>query len=79
MKNSLPLVVAGFLVAAPAWAQGTAGNTPNTGPEGTGNFVVGKPEGKSTGNVTGQSRERDANYAKPEGEGTSFVGGKPAD
>jgi hypothetical protein len=79
MKNSLLLVIAGLLLAAPAWAQGTAGNTPNTGPEGTGNFVVGKPEGGSTGYVTGQSRERDASYTKPEGEGTSFVGGKPAD
>jgi hypothetical protein len=41
-KNSRPLIIAGFLLAAPALAQGTAGNTPNTGPEGTGNFVAGK-------------------------------------
>jgi hypothetical protein len=31
MKNSFPLVIAGLLFAAPALAQGTAGNTPNTG------------------------------------------------
>jgi hypothetical protein len=78
MKNSLPLVIAGLLLAAPALAQGTAGNTPNTGPEGTGNFVAGKPEGEGTGYVTGRSRERDASYTRPEGEGTSYVGGKPA-
>jgi hypothetical protein len=48
MKTTLALVAAGFMAAAPAFAQGTAGGTPNTGPQGTGNFVAGKPEG--TGN-----------------------------
>ena len=79
MKYSFSLVIAGLLLAAPALAQGTAGNTPNTGPQGTGNFVAGKPEGEGTGYVTGRSREQDANYARPEGEGTGYVGGKPAD
>src|ERR1700744_6326264 len=78
MKNSFPLVIAGFLLATPALAQGTAGNTPNTGPEGSGNFVAGKPEGEGTGYVSGRPRERDASYMRPEGEGTSYVGGKPA-
>jgi hypothetical protein len=78
MKNSLPLVIAGLLLAAPAFAQGTAGNTPNSGPEGSGNFVAGKPEGDGTGYVTGRSRERDASYTRPEGEGKSYVGGRPA-
>ena len=44
----------------------TAGNTPNTGPQGSGNFVAGKPEGMGTSFVAG----------KPEGEGTSFVNGR---
>jgi hypothetical protein len=78
MKNSFPLIVAGLLLAAPALAQGTAGNTPNTGPQGTGNFVAGKPEGEGTGYVAGRPREQDAGYTRPEGEGTSYVGGKPA-
>jgi hypothetical protein len=78
MKNSFPLVIAGLLLAAPALAQGTAGNTPNTGPEGTGNFVGGLPVGEGTGYVAGRPREQDAGYTRPEGEGTSYVGGKPA-
>jgi Cache 3/Cache 2 fusion domain len=47
LMNTLKLVfvAAGLLVAAPAFAQGTAGGTPNTGPQGTGNFVAGKAEG----------------------------------
>ncbi len=79
MKYSFPLVIVGLLLAAPALAQGTAGNTPNTGPQGTGNFVAGKPEGEGTGYVTGGSREQDASYTRPEGEGTNYVGWKPAD
>src|SRR3954452_16701232 len=79
MKYSFPLVITGLLLAAPALAQGTAGNTPNTGPQGTGNFVAGKPEGEGTGYVSGRSRERDASYSRLEGEGTSYLGGKPAD
>ncbi|MBV8848664.1 MAG: hypothetical protein JOZ16_03670 [Methylobacteriaceae bacterium] len=43
MKTTFALVVAGLLAAGPALAQGTAGGTPNTGPQGTGNFVSGKP------------------------------------
>jgi hypothetical protein len=78
MKNSFRFLITGFLLATPALAQGTAGNTPNTGPEGSGNFVAGKPEGEGTGYVSGRPRERDASYMRPEGEGTSYVGGKPA-
>ena len=37
------LLAAGLLAAAPAFAQ-TAGGTQNTGPQGTGNFVAGKPK-----------------------------------
>jgi hypothetical protein len=47
MRTALALIVAGSMVAGPAFAQGTAGGTPNTGPQGTGNFVAGKPEGSS--------------------------------
>ena len=78
MKHLLPLVAVAYLVASPAFAQGTAGNTPNTGPQGSGNFVAGKPEGEGTSFVGGKPREQDASYGKPEGEGTSYVGGKPA-
>src|SRR4051812_27408562 len=77
MRYSFPLVIVVLLLAAPALAQGTAGNTPNTGPQGTGNFVAGKPEGEGTGYVGGKPREQDASYGKPEGEGTNYVGGKP--
>jgi len=38
---------------------------------GTGNFVSGRSEAGKQGN--------DASYTKPEGEGTNYVGGKPAD
>jgi hypothetical protein len=37
------LVVVGLVPAAPAFAQ-TAGGTQNTGPQGSGNFVAGKPK-----------------------------------
>jgi hypothetical protein len=47
-RITLALIAAGFMAAGPAFAQGTAGGTQNTGPSGTGNFVAGKPEG--TGN-----------------------------
>jgi hypothetical protein len=43
MKIAFALVAAGLMAAGPAFAQGTAGGTPNTGPQGTGNFVSGKP------------------------------------
>ena len=43
MKLAFALVAAGLMAAGPAVAQGTAGGTPNRGPEGTGNFVSGKP------------------------------------
>ena len=42
MKLAFALIAAGFMAAGPALAQGTAGGTPNTGPQGTGNFVSGK-------------------------------------
>jgi hypothetical protein len=58
------LLAASCVVVAPAFAQ-TAGNTPNTGPQGSGNFVAGQPEGTGTSFVAG----------KPEGEGTGFVKG----
>jgi hypothetical protein len=38
----LAVVAAGLVASASAFAQ-TAGNTPNTGPQGTGNYVAGKP------------------------------------
>jgi hypothetical protein len=41
MKTVLAFAFAGLLAASPAFA-GPAGDTPNTGPEGTGNFVSGK-------------------------------------
>lgn len=72
------ILAAGLVASLPVLAQ-TAGNTPNTGPQGTGNFVVGKPEGEGTSFVGGKPREQDASYGKPEGEGTNYVGGKPAD
>jgi hypothetical protein len=40
MKNTIALAAAGLIAASQAFA-GTAGNTPSTGPEGTGNFVAG--------------------------------------
>ena len=72
MKNSLPLVITGFLLVTPAVLQGTAGNTPNTGPERLRNFVAGNPEGEVTGYVTGRPRPQDASYRKPEGEGIGY-------
>jgi len=65
------VLAAGLMSALPVLAQ-IAGNTANRGPEGTGNFVSGKSEGA-------KPKERDASYTKPEGEGTNYVGGKPAD
>jgi hypothetical protein len=54
MRTTLALIVAGLLAAGPAFAQGTAGGTPNTGPQGTGNFVSGKPGDPANPN-TGRS------------------------
>jgi serine protease Do len=60
------LLAAPCVVVAPAFAQ-TAGNTSNTGPQGSGNFVAGQPPPEATiGFVAG----------KPAGEGTGFVKGK---
>lgn len=70
------VLAAGLLASLPVFAQ-TAGNTPNTGPQGTGNFVAGKPEGQGTSFVGGKPQEKDASFTKPEGEGTNYVGGKP--
>jgi hypothetical protein len=58
-KTSFALVVAGLMAAGPALAQGmggtgTAGGTQNTGPQGTGNFVSGKP-GDPGAAATGRS------------------------
>ena len=78
MKILLSLLTVGYLVTSSAFAQGTAGNTPNTGPEGSGNFVAGKPEAEGTSVTGSKGREQDASYGKPEGEGTSYVGGRPA-
>jgi hypothetical protein len=71
----LALLAAGLLASAPVFAQGTAGGTQNTGPQGTGNFVAGKPEGN--GNfVSGTAGNSTNNGA--EGSG-NFVNGKPKD
>jgi hypothetical protein len=54
MRTALAVIAAGFMIAGPAFAQGTAGGTPNTGPQGTGNFVSGKP-GDPAAPTTGRS------------------------
>jgi hypothetical protein len=61
----LTLLAASLLISLPALAQ-TAGNTPNTAPQGTGNFVAGQ---------TG--REGTPVAGKPEGTGNP-VSGQPA-
>jgi hypothetical protein len=43
-RTRIALIGAGLLTAFPALAK-TAGNTANTGPQGTGNFVAGKAAG----------------------------------
>jgi hypothetical protein len=60
MKTGLAFALVGLLTASPAFA-GPAGDTPNTGPEGSGNFVAG---------LAG-----DAQNTGPEGSG-NFVSGK---
>ncbi|MEA2859199.1 MAG: hypothetical protein QOC72_1238 [Methylobacteriaceae bacterium] len=62
----LAVLTAGLLSSLPVLAQ-TAGDTENTGPQGTGNFVAGQTERYGTP-VAG----------KPEGTGNS-VAGRPAD
>jgi hypothetical protein len=62
----LALLAASLLTSLPVLAQ-TAGNTPNTGPQGTGNFVAGQTERYGTPVV-----------GKPEGTGNP-VADKPAD
>jgi hypothetical protein len=64
-RFKLTLLAASLLISLPALAQ-TAGNTPNTGPQGTGNFVAGQ---------TG--REGTPIAGKPEGTGNP-VSGQPA-
>jgi hypothetical protein len=59
------VVTVGIFTCVPAFAQ-TAGDTPNTGPQGTGNFVVGNPAGNGTDFVAGN----------PAGNGADFVKGK---
>jgi hypothetical protein len=65
-KIKLAVLAAGLLTSLPVLAQ-TAGNTPNTGPQGTGNFVAGQT-----------SREGTPVVGKPEGTGNP-VAGQPAD
>jgi hypothetical protein len=62
----LAVLAAGLLSSFPVLAQ-TAGDTENTGPQGTGNFVAGQTERYGTP-VAG----------KPEGTGNPVAGG-PAD
>jgi hypothetical protein len=62
----LAVLTAGLLSSLPVLAQ-TAGDTENTGPQGTGNFVAGQTERYGTP-VAG----------KPEGTG-NWVAGRPAD
>jgi hypothetical protein len=61
----LAVLAAGLLSSVPVLAQ-TAGDTENTGPQGTGNFVAGQTE--RYGTVAG----------KPQGTGNP-VAGRPAD
>ena len=44
MKTVRAFVLVSVLAASPAFAAGPAGDTPNTGPEGSGNFVAGQTE-----------------------------------
>ena len=50
------LVVAGLISVAPAFAQ-TAGGTQNTGPQGSGNFVAGKPKDSASNFVAGKPKD----------------------
>ena len=54
----LAVLAAGLLTAFPVLAQ-TAGNTPNTGPQGTGNFVAGQ-----TGRSEHPGRRQAGRYGK---------------
>jgi hypothetical protein len=65
-KIKVAVLAAGLLASLPVLAQ-TAGNTPNTGPQGTGNFVAGQT-----------NREGTPVAGKPEGTGNP-VAGQPAD
>jgi len=65
MKTVLAFAFASLLAASPALA-GLAGDTPNTGPEGTGNFVSGKP-----GNPAKAKSERSATKTKNTTSGSS--------
>ena len=65
MMLKIIVLSVGIFASLPAFAQ-TAGDTPNTGPQGTGNFVAGNPEGNGTAFVAGN----------PAGNGTDFVKGK---
>jgi hypothetical protein len=71
-RTTLALVAASFMVAGPAFAQGTAGGTQNTGPQGTGNFVAGKPEG--TGNPV-SGKPGDPQNTGRSGSSTGGAGG----
>lgn len=64
-KLKIALLAGTLLGSAPAFAQ-LAGDTQNTGPQGTGNFVRGNPEGNGTDFVRGN----------PAGNGTDFVKGQ---
>jgi hypothetical protein len=58
------LLAASCVVVAPAFAQ-TAGNTPNTGPQGSGNFVADQPEGTGTSFVAGKPEGGRASSKEP--------------
>ena len=73
----LTIVAAALIGAAPAFAQ-TAGNTPNTGPQGTGNFVAGQT-GREGAPVAGKPEGTGNPVAgKPEGMGNP-IAGQPAE
>jgi hypothetical protein len=65
-------------VSIPAFAQ-TAGNTPNTGPQGTGNFVSGGPAEQGPAFVSGNPAGQGTDFVSgnPAGQGTDFVRGQP--
>ena len=57
-KVKILMLAASCVVVAPAFAQ-TAGNTPNTGPQGSGNFVAGQsPPEAPIGFVAGKPEEK---------------------
>jgi cache 3/cache 2 fusion protein len=80
LMNTLKLVfvAAGLLVAAPAFAQGTAGGTPNTGPQGTGNFVAGTQANPRVRGSMELLKSTTAKLGAPKVNNMEAVGGKDA-